>query len=92
MIKLDGDLVRYYWDPNNPKTQRILERIEGPKRAANDPSKPKPPTPDSDKPKPASKLEDTLVGTWNGGSGGRFDEYWTITHDGMNFRVTATYW
>lgn len=86
-LRVDGDALTMSWVARPAgKSVRVFERMSEPKPApttvANEPAKPR----------PSAKPQEKLVGTWQGGGGGRFDEYWTVTHDGAAFKVTGTYW
>src|SRR5262249_17220180 len=87
-LSREGDtLVSSAVTKSGQKTVRYFARVaDETKTAAKTPGK------EPAKPNVKAQLEEKLVGTWKGGAGRRFEEYWTVTQDGTALKITGTYW
>lgn len=72
LIKVDGEQVKYYWNPDFPKkSECLLQKVEEPKATAKEPNEPKtvandPKEPKESKEPKSAKPENRFVGTWKG--------------------------
>lgn len=81
MIKVGGALVKYYWDPNNPQTERILEKRPDATLAGNESAKPKVP-----------QRPDAFVGTWKTKAKfAGYDQIVTIGNDSTPWSIHGTF-